>query len=93
MPWPAMKLLEELNSLHVFAISSKGEMLVVEGEGEFGIEELQKVAKLAKQLCLGEDAEDGGMEIDATTKPLQSWLRHLLEEEVHAANRWREHNL
>lgn len=88
--WPDIKTMESLAAAHVVALSSKGETLLLESEGDFSIEDFRNAAAVARTLCL--DVKDGetDMQID-TAMPLQMWLRRLLEQQIKTANQWREH--
>lgn len=74
--------------MHVFAFSATGETLLVECEGDFNIEQFNDATRQAQAMTVG--LENNAMATDESV-PLQVWLRQLLEEEVKAANHWRQH--
>lgn len=88
--WPSVKEMEELDSMHVFAVSAKGKILLVESEGDFGVEDFERAGLMAQDMCLGAGGEDQEMDED-TLKPLQVWLREILGQSIKQANQWREH--
>ena len=88
---------EELNvasSIHVFAFSSHGDLLVVESEGEFDIEIWEEAYQKARLACRGEEendneSEDVSMDSDNDTK-LEDVLRNAIRQKVAREQKWKQ---
>lgn len=88
--WPNSKVMESLAAVHVVALSSKGETLLLESEGDFSVEDFRNIAAMARTLCLDAGDDKSEMQVD-TAMPLQTWLRGLLEQQIKTANQWRDY--
>ncbi|PNS16631.1 Exosome complex component RRP46 [Sphaceloma murrayae] len=71
---PSPSQVRQAKSVHVFAFSSSGEILLAESEGTFDVDEWEGVEVRAREACLGAGAEESpgaeeeeegeGMEVD-----------------------------
>lgn len=91
---PTAEELKVASSIHVFAFSSHGDLLVVESEGEFGIETWEKAYQKARLACRGEDeddseSEDVSMDSDNDTK-LEDVLRDAVRQKVAREQKWKQ---
>ena len=81
-------------SVHVLAFSSKGDLIVIESEGDFNIDIWEKVFEEARHICRGNELGNGDSEDismsgqDATS--LESSLREVMQEKVAKEQRWKE---
>ncbi len=55
---PSPQELRSASSIHVFAFSSLGDLLVVESEGDFSMEIWDEVHGRAFMVCHGKDRDD-----------------------------------
>jgi exosome complex component RRP46 len=72
---PGEKEIKSAKSLHVFAWSSQGELLLAESEGEFGMDELEDAAEAARRTCRGSEGGDVDMDGNGEVGGLEAWLR------------------
>jgi exosome complex component RRP46 len=84
---PTIKEAMGAKSIHVLCFSSKNELLLVESEGMFNMDEWEIIEEKARIVCLGDvDAmavdEDGG-------KTLQQEMKAVVEEKVRRDERWK----
>lgn len=91
---PTAEQLKVATSIHVFAFSSHGDLLVVESEGEFGIEIWEEAYQKARIACRGEEesdseSEDVSMDSDNDTK-LEDVLRDAVREKVAREQKWKQ---
>lgn len=75
--WPRIQELSTLSSVHVFVLSARGKLLLVESEGSFDVDELDAAARIAHTICL------------ERTDCLQSWMRRTVEEYLKNTTEWR----
>lgn len=96
---PPAAALEDAASIHVFAFSSLGDLLVVESKGEFSIEDFEKILALARQKCcnqrrnLPEDDEDDEDDLDMESSEPSSkeaMLRDTLGDKIARDQRWKQ---
>lgn len=82
---PAPKDIQQAKSLHVFAFSLQGELLLNESEGSFDMDEWENAYDVAEGVCIktGE-----GMEREEQTN-LEQWMRGVVGEKVAKEQRWR----
>ena len=59
---PTAEQLKVASSIHVFAFSSHGDLLVVESEGEFDIEIWGEACQKARLACRGDEEDDSDSE-------------------------------
>lgn len=93
---PSWEELNQSSSIHVFAFSSHGELLLVESEGECGIDTWEEVHVKAVQICRGrhpdsDSTEDIDMDLQDKSS-LEDTLRSVVQEKVAQDLRWK-HNL
>ncbi len=91
---PTVEELKVASSIHVFAFSSHGDLLVVESEGEFGIEIWEEAYQKARLVCRGEEendseSEDVSMDSDNDTK-LEDVLRDAVRQKVAREHKWKQ---
>ena len=91
---PSAEELQVASSIHVFAFSSHGDLLVVESEGEFGIETWDEAYQKARLACRGEEeddsnSEDVSMDSDNDTK-LEDVLRNAVRQKVAREQKWKQ---
>jgi exosome complex component RRP46 len=78
--YPTIKDATVAKSLHVLSFSSKGELLLAEGEGRFSMEDWKLVEERAKTRCLGDP--DAMVEGEENGESLQTGLKSAIEEKV-----------
>lgn len=91
---PSPKDILRARSLHVLGFTSRGEVVLVESEGSFTLEEWENVEALARVACLGggggsDDVKMQDSEVDGAAKSLQEAFRDAVEARVMADERWR----
>ena len=91
---PTAEQLKVASSIHVFAFSSHGDLLVVESEGEFGIEIWEEAYQKARLACRGEEeddseSEDVSMDSNNDTK-LENVMRDAVREKVVREQKWKQ---
>ena len=91
---PSMEQIKLASSIHVLAFSSHGDLLVVESEGEFTIDEWDEVLQKAKLICYGEvrdesGSEDVSMRLDDVSE-LGIVLKDAVERKVAKEQRWKK---
>lgn len=87
-----LRLLNEATSIHVFAFSSHGGLLLAESEGEFDLEVWTVCHDKAKIICLGvQDEQTDGDEIMGGVKEdgKHGWIRRTLQAKVARDQRWK----
>ncbi|KAF1957813.1 hypothetical protein CC80DRAFT_442748 [Byssothecium circinans] len=82
-----------IRSVHVFAFSGHGSMLLNESDGKFSFEEWDEAAETAEEICCREEGgvELGeGMEVDGKEGGnLDAWLREIVRKKVQWETRWK----
>ena len=95
---PSVQQIKMASSIHVFAFSSSGDILVVESEGAFTIDTLDEVHQRAKFICnkdemnVGEaesTSEDISMRLDDVSK-LDTVLLDAVQRKVAKDQRWKK---
>ena len=84
---PSAKQIAAAKSVHVFAFSSFGDVLVAESEGSFGVEDWEQACEEARRLCVKE-GESVIMEEDGRVN-LSDFVKGAVGGEVQKANAWR----
>ena len=89
---PSVKQIRLASSIHVLAFSSHGDLLVVESEGEFTIDEWDEVLQKARLICHGEEQDESGsedvsMKVDDVSE-LGTVLKDAVERKVAKEQRW-----
>jgi exosome complex component RRP46 len=83
-----------LKSVHVFAFSGDGKMVLNKSDGVFSFEEWDEACEMAEEVCCKEEGGVGlgeGMEVDgqSATENLEQWLREVVKSKVETEQRWR----
>ena len=91
---PSLKETKLASSIHVLAFSSHGDLLVVESEGEFTIDEWDEVLQKARSRCHGGERDESGsadvsMELDDVSE-LETVLKDTVERKVAKEQRWKK---
>ena len=94
---PTEKEVAAASSLHVFAWSSRSDLVLAESEGVFEVEEWDEAAEAARDRCIGAaggvtgdaDVEMGDIGGDIAGQSLDGWLRMSVAKEMAATTRWR----
>jgi len=94
---PTEKEVAAASSLHVFAWSSRGELVLAESEGAFEVGQWKEAAEAAKKRCIGAkggaiedaDVEMGDANGVGAVQSLDSWLRTSVATEMANSTRWR----
>ncbi|EON69572.1 hypothetical protein W97_08832 [Coniosporium apollinis CBS 100218] len=76
--------------LHVFAFDGRGEAVLAESEGDFGIEDWEEACEAARGVCCGlQDESPDVMEVEGAKRSMVRGLRELVKGEVEKEGRWR----
>ncbi|KAB8207840.1 hypothetical protein P875_00138440 [Aspergillus parasiticus SU-1] len=90
---PSVKEAAAAASLHVFAFSSNGHLLLNESQGPFDFETWEKVHQRALTICHGTVAPssdgDVAMAEDVDGQPLEGALREAMEEKIQQDYSWK----
>ena len=91
---PSGKQIKLASSIHVLAFSSHGDLLVVESEGEFTIDEWDEIHQNARLICHGEEgeeseSEDVSMKVDDVSE-LGTVLKDAVKRKVAKEQRWKK---
>lgn len=94
---PCSQDVKTASSLHVFAFSSNRDLLVVESEGEFGIEIWQEVYQKAKLICLGlesdySESEDTSIDSNNDAK-LEDLMKNVVRGKMVVENKWKGNSI
>lgn len=91
---PSPQDIRRATSIHVFAFSSKGELLVNESAGEFELDIWEHVYNKARLSCLGIGSDDSesedtsmGSNDDAN---LQGLMNDIVRKKIAKENKWKE---
>lgn len=90
---PSGKEIESAQSLHAFAFSQHGGMLLSQSSGAFAMETWESLAEQAERACLNaigrsaHDGKDNGMADEADLKNV--WLRTAVEENIGQEASWK----
>jgi len=88
---PSPKALLEASSVHVFAFSSKGQLLLAESEGPFTMDAWNEAHDEAQQICC--EAPAGQMETamdeDGKSQNLQAFMQQTIGDQVERSRRWK----
>ncbi|KAL9063836.1 MAG: hypothetical protein Q9161_009238 [Pseudevernia consocians] len=92
---PSVQQIKLASSIHVLAFSSRGDLLVVESEGDFTIDKWEEVHQRAKLICHGDEgdeseseSEDVSMDSDDVSK-LENVLKEAVETKMAKEQRWK----
>lgn len=90
---PDTKALRLADSVHVLAFASLGKMILAQSEGNFSINDWEKVHDSARQICLGPDStQDLGDDVSMTSEQeesLQEKLRNAVDRRVREEQAWK----
>ena len=87
---PDVKQILAARSVHVFAFSSKGQLLVAESEGVFDVEAWERAVEDARGVCCSAAGEGGqGMDVDGGEMNLQDATLRTVEGAVQKARSWK----
>ncbi|MCJ1470663.1 exosome non-catalytic core subunit rrp46 [Pseudocyphellaria aurata] len=93
VPDPSAQQVHSASSVHVFAFSSRGDLLLVESEGSFDLAVWEQVVEQARQICLGGEAADRDRDIASMDAPgplsLQNVMRNTMQERMVKEQRWK----
>ena len=94
--YPSSDSLKAASSIHVFAFSSHGELLLVESEGKFSIETWEESYRQARLVCRGEEEhgdENGDVSMDSKEDTnLEDVLREALQRKVAKEQKWKQNS-
>lgn len=90
---PSPREAEDAQSTHVFAFTSHDELLLVESEGDFSMEEWQSAHDTAKRICC-ETSKQAGIDIILDDEKqegpgLRHFIRSTLEAKVASDLHWK----
>ena len=92
LPNPTAKDLTAASSVHVLAFSSAGEILVMESEGKFGVNDWEEVHAKAKEICVGKEQQGDEEDINmhgVEDESLNDILRDAVRQKVEREQRWK----
>jgi exosome complex component RRP46 len=89
---PQGKALVDAESVHSLTYSSNGELLLTESEGNFTLEQWEKVVQEGAQVSCPEyfGVETGNLESHTSDTPFQRTLKTVVEAKIRERERWRE---
>ncbi|KXL47582.1 hypothetical protein M433DRAFT_133355 [Acidomyces richmondensis BFW] len=89
---PSEKELGTCRSLHAFVFNARGDMLLCESCGDFGVKEWEGIAEQAEEVCMAAMGFRDGDEAmrDEEAGKSGPWMREELEEQARNGARWRE---
>lgn len=74
--------------MHVFAFTSRGDLLVAESEGSFDLDQWENAHAEAKTVCCKVEDTDA-MEQDDAAPNLQSFVEHAVDAQTETAQKWK----
>lgn len=81
---PSPRELEDARSVHVLAFTSRDELLLVESEGDFSLDEWQRAYDAARKICCGREGGTGtDMVLDGDGRDGPD-MRHFLQATMEA---------
>jgi exosome complex component RRP46 len=92
---PSPRDLERAQSAHVLAFTAQDELVLVESEGDFSMQEWDDVCEAAKKTCCQSEKKAGGIDMitddneDGSGPDLRHFVRSTLEEKVAADLHWK----
>ena len=90
---PSTKQCQDADSVHVLAFSSKGDLLLVESEGEFNLNIWERVYAEAIQLCRGNSKQEDTNDISMISEPendMESFVRNVVGDKIAKDQQWKE---
>jgi exosome complex component RRP46 len=88
---PTTRDAEIASSLHVFAFTSLGDLVLAESEGNFTLEEWNKLHDMAQQQCQAQP-QSADVDMDASGHPaanMGDFTRSIVEEQVASDLHWK----
>lgn len=89
---PDALALREAESVHVFAFSSLGDLLVVESAGEFDLQTFETATRLAQAKCTSKHTQyqdKSDMILDSREDTKEDILRSLIRQKFEKEERWK----
>lgn len=93
---PSASAIARSSSLHVFAYTPTGALILAESEGAFDIDEWERAADVARRRCIGAGADVeggdvvmGGWDAREGGEALVAWLRSRVAGEMERGMRWK----
>lgn len=68
---PGVKEVENAKAIHSLAFSSQGDLLAIESEGAFSLDEWGVVERKAKVVCLGNRSSTQGSQLAQLKQPFE----------------------
>ena len=93
---PPIHILEKASSVHAFAFSTEGALVMVESEGSFNFDTWTAASQTAESKCREKRLETSGEDfpmIVAGDLSIGGLLRNVVATEVHTAEKWRTNGL
>lgn len=87
---PTIEEIQRATSVHVLGFTSKGNLLVVESEGAFSLEELDEVYEVGKAICCDEILVETEDMVDESSEGLHSFVKSALQEKVQSDLHWKD---
>lgn len=92
---PTLPQIQVAESIHVFAFTAGGDLLVAEGEGEFDMDGWNEVFEEAKRVCCGtEERMDIDMVLDenGTDKSgaMAQFIKNIMQEKAESDVHWKK---
>lgn len=90
---PTLPQIQAASSVHVFAFTADGDLLVAESEGEFDMDDWDKVCEEAKRVCCGTGKRtDTDMMMDGSegNGGMAQFLRDTMQEKARADVHWKK---
>lgn len=87
---PTIEEIQRATSVHVLGFTSKGNLLVVESEGAFSIEEWDEVYEVGKAICCDGIPEETEDMVDDSAEGLHSFVKSALQEKVQSDLHWKD---
>lgn len=87
------KATEGASSIHVFAFTAEGKLLLSESEGDFALEEWEQTHDRARELCMGGEAgavkDKMDIKGEASHQNMNQWLRNAMHKKAEKDQRWK----
>ncbi|KAI9730834.1 MAG: exosome non-catalytic core subunit rrp46 [Cirrosporium novae-zelandiae] len=87
---PDAQALKKASSIHVYAFTSKRELLVAQSEGRFEWDTWQLAHDRALQICCGGESEADAMQIEEAEGGLEGFMRGLVKGQLEKEQGWKE---
>ena len=87
---PTIEEIQRATSVHVLGFTSKGDLLVVESEGSFSIEDWDEVYEVGKAICCDGITKETEEMLDDSPEGLHAFVKSALQEKVQADLHWKD---